>query len=117
MVPRQRQPVTVRNAQNCYVISNLTRRLGPATGEEKGGPFRGSARGNVQGIRINTQSPFVTQRRPPSQRPTAIVLEDGERIRGCIDWYDRNSIKVRGRSKTLIYKSPIKYMCNLGDSG
>ena len=46
-----------------------------------------------------------------------IVLEDGERLEGCIEWYDRNSIKVRGRMKGLIYKSAIKYMFKVGEGG
>jgi sRNA-binding regulator protein Hfq len=46
-----------------------------------------------------------------------IVLEDGEHVEGCIEWYDRSSLKVRGRLKNLIYKSAIKYMYKLDDSG
>jgi len=46
-----------------------------------------------------------------------IVLEDGEQIEGCIEWYDRQSLKVRGRTKTLIYKSAIKYMYKVGEVG
>ena len=60
---------------------------------------------------------FYLQKQIQSQTPMVIVLEDGERIDGCIDWYDRNSIKVRGRTRTLIYKSAIKYMYKLGDNG
>jgi sRNA-binding regulator protein Hfq len=45
------------------------------------------------------------------------VLEDGERVEGVIEWYDRNSIKVRGRAKCLIFKSAIKYMFKLGEGG
>jgi len=60
---------------------------------------------------------FYLQKQIQSQTPMVIVLEDGERIDGCIEWYDRNTIKVRGRSKTLIYKSAIKYMYKLGDNG
>lgn len=60
---------------------------------------------------------FYLQKQIQSQTPMVIVLEDGERIDGCIEWYDRNSIKVRGRTKTLIYKSAIKYMYKLGDVG
>jgi len=60
---------------------------------------------------------FYLQKQIHSQTPMVIVLEDGERIDGCIEWYDRNSIKVRGRSKVLIYKSAIKYMYKLGDNG
>jgi sRNA-binding regulator protein Hfq len=60
---------------------------------------------------------FYLQKQIQSQTPMVIVLEDGERIEGCIEWYDRNTLKVRGRTKTLVYKSAIKYMYKLGDSG
>jgi sRNA-binding regulator protein Hfq len=60
---------------------------------------------------------FYLQKQIQSQTPMVIVLEDGERIDGCIEWYDRNSLKIRGRNKTLIYKSAIKYMYKLGDNG
>lgn len=60
---------------------------------------------------------FYLQKQIQSQTPMVVVLEDGEHIEGCIEWYDRNTIKVRGRGKVLIYKSSIKYMYKLGDSG
>lgn len=67
---------------------------------------------------INHQAElFYLQKQIQSQTPMVIVLEDGERIDGCIEWYDRHSLKVRGRTKTLIYKSAIKYMYKLGDNG
>jgi sRNA-binding regulator protein Hfq len=60
---------------------------------------------------------FYLQKQIQSQTPMVIVLEDGERVEGCIEWYDRNTLKVRGRAKTLVYKSAIKYMYKLGDVG
>jgi len=60
---------------------------------------------------------FYLQKQIQSQTPMVIVLEDGEHIEGTIEWYDRNSMKVRGRAKTLVYKSAIKYMYKLGDAG
>jgi len=60
---------------------------------------------------------FYLQKQIQAQTPMVVVLEDGERIEGCIEWYDRNSIKIRGRSRTLVYKSAIKYMYKLGDNG
>lgn len=60
---------------------------------------------------------FYLQKQIQSQTPMVVVLEDGERVEGCIEWYDRNAIKVRGRGKTLIYKSAIKYLYKLGDTG
>lgn len=60
---------------------------------------------------------FYLQKQIQLQTPMVLVLEDGEQIEGCIEWYDRVSLKLRGRSKVLIYKSAIKYMFKAGDSG
>jgi sRNA-binding regulator protein Hfq len=60
---------------------------------------------------------FYLQKQIQSQTPMVLVLEDGEQIEGCIEWYDRNALKVRGRQKTLVYKSAIKYMYKVGDQG
>ncbi len=60
---------------------------------------------------------FYLQKQIQSQTPMVVVLEDGEQLEGCIEWYDRNTIKVRGRTKTLVYKSAIKFMYKLGDVG
>ena len=53
---------------------------------------------------------FYLQKQIQSQTPMVIVLEDGELVEGCIEWYDRNAIKVRGATRMLIYKDGIKYM-------
>ncbi len=38
------------------------------------------------------------------------VMEDGEQICGVIEWFDRDSIKVRNFARTLIFKRAIKYL-------
>ena len=60
---------------------------------------------------------FYLQKQIQSQTPMVIVLADGEHIEGCIEWYDRKTLKVRGRDKVMIYKSAIKYMYKLGENG
>jgi sRNA-binding regulator protein Hfq len=60
---------------------------------------------------------FYLQKQIQSQTPMVVVLEDGEHIEGCIEWYDRNSLKVRGRQKSLIYKTAIKYMYKFAENG
>ena len=60
---------------------------------------------------------FYLQKQIQAQTPMVIVLEDGELVEGCIEWYDRNCLKVRGRNKTLVYKAAIKYMYKLGEQG
>jgi sRNA-binding regulator protein Hfq len=60
---------------------------------------------------------FYLQKQIQAQTPMVIVLEDGEQVEGCIEWYDRLAFKVRGRQKTLVYKSAIKYMYKVGEFG
>ena len=47
-----------------------------------------------------------------SKTPMVIVMTDGEEIRGCIEWYDRNALKVNrdGAPNLLIQKHCIKYL-------
>jgi sRNA-binding regulator protein Hfq len=60
---------------------------------------------------------FYLQKQIQAQTPMVLVLEDGELVEGCIEWYDRNVLKLRGRTKTLVYKTAIKYMYKQGDAG
>src|SRR5579871_2852205 len=46
---------------------------------------------------------FYLQKQIQSQTPMVIVLEDGEKLEGQIEWYDRGVLKIRGRAKILIY--------------
>ena len=78
--------------------------------------FRQAERGIAAESPLRNAEVFYLQKQIQSQTPMVIVLEDGEHVEGCIEWYDQNSIKVRGRTKTLIYKSAIKYMHKLGDA-
>jgi sRNA-binding regulator protein Hfq len=80
-------------------------------------PFRLSAYGQEQEPPQRQAELFYLQKQIQAQTPMVLVLEDGEQIEGCIEWYDRNSLKVRGRTKTLVYKSAVKYMYKLGDPG
>lgn len=53
---------------------------------------------------------FYFQKQIQTQTPMIIVLEDGEQIEGCLEWYDRNAIKVKGSTRMLVYKAAIKYI-------
>ncbi len=60
---------------------------------------------------------FYFQKQIHSRTVMIFVLEDGERIEGTIEWYDRNAIKVRhGALRTLIYKAGIKYLYKAMDA-
>ncbi len=60
---------------------------------------------------------FYLQKQIHSQTPMVIMLEDGERVEGYIEWYDSKALKVRGKRRTLVYKSAIKYMYKLSENG
>lgn len=44
--------------------------------------------------------------------PMVLVLQDGEVIRGIIEWYDKNSVRVKRQSEphVMVLKHFIKYM-------
>jgi len=44
--------------------------------------------------------------------PMVVVLQDGEQIRGTIEWYDKNSIRLKRQSDphVMVLKHFIKYM-------
>ena len=60
---------------------------------------------------------FYLQKQIQQQTQMVFLLEDGSRVRGVVEWYDRNSIKVRGKSRVLIYKSAIKYLYKASELG
>jgi len=70
---------------------------------------------------------FYFQKQIQTQTPMIFLLDDGERIEGSIEWYDRDVIKVRCNPSThfhpgdhvtrvLIYKSAIKYLYKAGEN-
>jgi host factor-I protein len=62
---------------------------------------------------------FYYQKQMQSRTPMVIVLRDGEEVRGIIEWYDRQCIKVNrdnGGPNLMIYKPAIKYMYKEGEN-
>ena len=47
-----------------------------------------------------------------SQTPMVVVLNDGEELRGHIEWYDRACLKVHreGAPNLMVFKHHIKYL-------
>jgi len=80
-------------------------------------PFRVSSYAVEEETAYRHAELFYLQKQIQTQTPMVIVLADGGRVEGCIEWYDRRALKVRGREKTLVYKSAIKYMYKLGEAG
>jgi len=56
---------------------------------------------------------FYYQKQIATKTPLVIVLQNGEEVRGILEWYDKACVKVtRGGSQgnLLIYKQAIKYI-------
>ena len=76
-------------------------------------PRNGSNRNNRPAPPENTSAEnFYYLKQMNSKTPMVIILTDGEEIRGCIEWYDRGSLKVNrdGAPNLLIQKHCIKYL-------
>ncbi len=55
---------------------------------------------------------FYYLKQMQSRTPMVVVLDGGEIIRGVIEWYDKNCIKVHRANEPnlLIMKSAVRYM-------
>jgi sRNA-binding regulator protein Hfq len=55
---------------------------------------------------------FYYLKQMTAQTPMVVVLEDGEEIRGWIEWYDQDVLKVHRHEEPnlLIYKRHIRYL-------
>ena len=60
---------------------------------------------------------FYWVKQMQARTPVAIVLMDGEVLRGVVEWYDRDCIKLTrfGSPNLLVYKQTIKYLYKDGD--
>ena len=55
---------------------------------------------------------FYYVKQMQNKTPMVVVLQDGEILKGVIEWYDKNCIKVNrtGEPNLLVLKHYIKYM-------
>ncbi len=60
---------------------------------------------------------FYWVKQMQSHTPMAVVLEGGEVLRGVVEWYDRDCIKLtrHGAPNLLIFKRVIKYVYKDGE--
>jgi RNA chaperone Hfq len=60
---------------------------------------------------------FYYVKQMQARTPVAVVLTDGEILRGVVEWYDQDCIKLTrfGSPNLLIYKHCIKYMYKEGE--
>ena len=62
---------------------------------------------------------FYYVKQMQNRTPMVLVLKDGERIHGVIEWYDKDSLKVNRTSEPnlLVLKHNIKYIFKDGENG
>ena len=60
---------------------------------------------------------FYWVKQMQARTPMTIVLMDGEVLRGTVEWYDRDCIKLTrtGNPNLLIFKQSIKYLYKEGE--
>src|SRR4030095_2384866 len=62
---------------------------------------------------------FYYVKQMTNHTPMVVVLDNGDQLRGHIEWYDRNCIKVNreGTPNLLVYKAAIRYMYKQEEEG
>jgi host factor-I protein len=60
---------------------------------------------------------FYYVKQMQARTPVAVVLDDGSTLRGIVEWYDRDCIKLTrtGEPNLLVYKHCIKFVYKDGD--
>jgi sRNA-binding regulator protein Hfq len=84
--------------------------------ERRGSGGGGGGGGDAQRRRVppeqtNAES-FYYKKQMDNKTPMVIVLQDGEQLRGTIEWYDRGCIKLHRNEgpNLLVLKHNVKYM-------
>ena len=102
--PQGEQPATEGASQN------------PAAG----GSQHGSQHRRRQVPPENTSAEaFYYVKQMNNRTPMVVVLDNGDQLRGHIEWYDRNCLKVNreGVPNLLVYKHAIRYMYKQEEEG
>jgi sRNA-binding regulator protein Hfq len=99
-------------------------------------PFRASTRPNGNGTyHLSRKAPsninegvsqpepshaevFYFQKQVQAQTPMVVLLDDGEKLEGVIEWFDKESLKLRLTTlqRVLVYKTAIKFIYKAGEA-
>lgn len=61
---------------------------------------------------------FYFQKQVQAQTPMVVLLDDGEKLEGVIEWFDQDSLKLRltNLQRVLVYKTAIKFIHKAGEA-
>jgi len=78
---------------------------------EQGGAREQNRRRQVPPENTSAEA-FYYVKQMTNRTPMVVVLDTGDQLRGHIEWYDRNCLKVNreGMPNLLVYKHAIKFM-------
>jgi host factor-I protein len=121
-MPKQteaREPQMVNRKLIRPNLSEVKERFTPAQrpprteiGERGAAPAASNGRRRMGPSDNTSAEAFYYLKQMNSQTPVVLVLNDGEQLRGQIEWYDRNCLKVHREDgpNLLIFKQHIKYL-------
>jgi host factor-I protein len=92
--------------------STPSRRGGGGGGGDGGaGAANAAQRKRVPPEQTNAEA-FYYKKQMDNRTPMVLVLQDGEELRGVIEWYDRSCIKLHreGAPNLLVLKHNVKYL-------
>ena len=112
--PDARRPPLREKAMNRRLI-----RPSLAEVKEQFGAQEGAARRKPVPPEQTHAESYYYVKQMQAHTPMVVVLNDGEALRGTIEWYDRDCIKITrtGAPNLLVYKSVIKYLYKDEEAG
>ncbi len=121
MVNRKLVRPNLQQIKDKYSGSTMLKEA-PEPPREPRGPSRSRPRDNGQsqanGRRravppeVSNAEAFYYLKQMNSQTPMVVELDNGEKIRGCIEWYDRQCLKVNREDgpNLLLFKHAVRYL-------
>jgi host factor-I protein len=84
----------------------------PSPPPHREAPGNGAARRRTAPPEMTNAEAFYYLKQMNNQTQMVVVLQDGEELRGHIEWYDRTCLKVHrpDAPNVLIFKHTIKYL-------
>ena len=77
-----------------------------------GGQGQAGAKRRAVPPEVTNAEAFYYLKQMNTQTPMVVELDNGDKVRGCIEWYDRNCLKVNRDDgpNLLLFKHAIRYL-------
>ena len=81
-------------------------------GRDNSAPSQNAARRRAVPPEVTNAETFYYLKQMNSQTPMVVELDNGDKVRGCIEWYDRGCLKVNRTDgpNLLLFKHAIRYL-------